>query len=274
MLHKADIHSRIAAQNTSLNDRRRKQRMEFASVVESWCPRRWRSVMFTDEESFRTRWDQQPGILWVPEGRGVTPRPLGGRAVGGARVAKPCSLLGVGTPTSFLVLGGGVCRTTPEVEGDPDGTRRTPVYEKQGPKRCIASPGGPRRVQTNPGLSSTTRVPFSPDTGVVFLLQQDGAPIHTARSVTHLFDSLGAMRLDWPARSLDPYIIKNVWDKMKITLSKKRGLAKATSEQLWEALKHEWENLRQDRHFVDALYDSIPTRIASLKAAQGGPIHH
>ncbi|KAG0438644.1 hypothetical protein HPB47_016929 [Ixodes persulcatus] len=42
---------------------------------------------------------------------------------------------------------------------------RTPVYEKQGPKRCIASPGGPRRVQTYPGLSSTTRVPFSPDTG-------------------------------------------------------------------------------------------------------------
>ncbi|KAM7281869.1 hypothetical protein ISCGN_002030 [Ixodes scapularis] len=41
----------------------------------------------------------------------------------------------------------------------------TPVYEKQGSKRCIASPGGPRRVQTYPGLSSTTRVPFSPDTG-------------------------------------------------------------------------------------------------------------
>ncbi|KAM7290318.1 hypothetical protein ISCGN_026963 [Ixodes scapularis] len=42
---------------------------------------------------------------------------------------------------------------------------RTPVYEKQGPKWCIASPGGPRRVQTYPGLGSTTRMPFSPDTG-------------------------------------------------------------------------------------------------------------
>ncbi|KAM7307929.1 uncharacterized protein ISCGN_011565 [Ixodes scapularis] len=41
----------------------------------------------------------------------------------------------------------------------------TPVYEKQGPKWCIASPGGPRRVQTYPGLGSTTRMPFSPDTG-------------------------------------------------------------------------------------------------------------
>ncbi|KAM7298094.1 hypothetical protein ISCGN_018721 [Ixodes scapularis] len=42
---------------------------------------------------------------------------------------------------------------------------QTPVYEKQGPKQCIASPGGPCRVQTYPGLSSTTRVPFSPDKG-------------------------------------------------------------------------------------------------------------
>ncbi|KAM7284796.1 phosphatidylinositol phosphatase PTPRQ [Ixodes scapularis] len=49
------------------------------------------------------------------------------------------------------------------VQGAPD--TWTPVYEKRGPKRCIASPGGPRRVQTYPGLGSTTRMPFSPDTG-------------------------------------------------------------------------------------------------------------
>ncbi|KAM7296941.1 hydroxyacid oxidase 1, partial [Ixodes scapularis] len=40
----------------------------------------------------------------------------------------------------------------------------TPVYRKQGPKWCVASPGGPRRVQTYPGLGSTTRTPFSLDT--------------------------------------------------------------------------------------------------------------
>ncbi|KAG0412961.1 hypothetical protein HPB47_009894 [Ixodes persulcatus] len=43
--------------------------------------------------------------------------------------------------------------------------QRTPVYRKQGPKWCVASPGGPRRVQTYPGLGSTTRMPFSLDTG-------------------------------------------------------------------------------------------------------------
>ncbi|KAM7297927.1 hypothetical protein ISCGN_023078 [Ixodes scapularis] len=55
-----------------------------------------------------------------------------------------------------------VHRLQEEPEGDLVGT---PVYEKQGPKWCIASPGGPRRVQTYPGLGSTTRMPFSPDTG-------------------------------------------------------------------------------------------------------------
>ncbi|KAM7300332.1 hypothetical protein ISCGN_020896 [Ixodes scapularis] len=96
---------------------------------------------------------RRPGFLWVPEGRSAIPRPLGGRAVGGARVAKPCSLLGVGTPTSFLELGGGVCRTTPEVEGDPDGTRRSPedvcvpvdTIGRAGPL-CTASAYEPREA--------------------------------------------------------------------------------------------------------------------------------
>ncbi|KAM7282228.1 hypothetical protein ISCGN_002378 [Ixodes scapularis] len=42
---------------------------------------------------------------------------------------------------------------------------RTPVCRRQGPKWCVASPGGPRRVQTYPGLSSTTNMPFSLDKG-------------------------------------------------------------------------------------------------------------
>ncbi|KAM7284692.1 hypothetical protein ISCGN_001786 [Ixodes scapularis] len=50
-------------------------------------------------------------------------------------------------------------------ESSWSGQARTPVYRKQGPKWCVASPGGPRRVQTYPGLSSTTRMPFSLDTG-------------------------------------------------------------------------------------------------------------
>ncbi|KAM7290496.1 hypothetical protein ISCGN_027121 [Ixodes scapularis] len=60
---------------------------------------------------------------------------------------------------------------------------RTPVYGKQGPKWCIASPGGPRRVQTYPGLGSTTRMPFSPDTGKPRTVRRGRANPHGSGSV-------------------------------------------------------------------------------------------
>ncbi|KAM7291825.1 hypothetical protein ISCGN_028396 [Ixodes scapularis] len=59
----------------------------------------------------------------------------------------------------------------------------TPVYEKRGPKWCIASPGGPRRVQTYPGLGSTTRMPFSPDTGKPRTVRRGRANPHGSGSV-------------------------------------------------------------------------------------------
>ncbi|KAG0413153.1 hypothetical protein HPB47_009695 [Ixodes persulcatus] len=55
-LHEAGIYSRIAAQKALLDDRHRKQRIKFASDVESWCPQKWRSVVFTGDTSFCTRW--------------------------------------------------------------------------------------------------------------------------------------------------------------------------------------------------------------------------
>ncbi|KAM7284822.1 uncharacterized protein ISCGN_001916 [Ixodes scapularis] len=74
------------------------------------------------------------------------------------------------SPTVFNLV---MARLPPLLEAVPslrfavytDDVTMTPVYEKRGPKRCIASPGGPRRVQTYPGFDSTTRMPFSPDTG-------------------------------------------------------------------------------------------------------------
>ncbi|KAG0414869.1 hypothetical protein HPB47_007946, partial [Ixodes persulcatus] len=49
----------------------------------------------------------------------------GGRAAGGARGVKPCSLLDAGTATSFQALGDGAWCTAPKVEGGPDGRRWT-----------------------------------------------------------------------------------------------------------------------------------------------------
>lgn len=65
-LHEAGLKNQIAVQKTLLEQRHRDQRMEFASVVESWTPENWRAVIFTDEASFCTRWDQERKV-WRPE---------------------------------------------------------------------------------------------------------------------------------------------------------------------------------------------------------------
>lgn len=66
-LHEAGLKNQIAAQKTLLEQSHRDQRMEFASVVESWTPENWRAVVFTDEASFCTRWNQERKV-WRPQG--------------------------------------------------------------------------------------------------------------------------------------------------------------------------------------------------------------
>ncbi|KAM7298420.1 ATP-binding cassette sub-family A member 2-like [Ixodes scapularis] len=93
--------------------------------------------------------------------------------------------------------------------------QRTPVYEKQGPKWCIASPGGPRRVQTYPGLGSTTRMPFSPDTGKPRTAIRGRANPHGSGSVEtplskHLLSQV--VILDEPSAGLDTENKREIWD--------------------------------------------------------------
>ncbi|KAH6922691.1 hypothetical protein HPB50_018006 [Hyalomma asiaticum] len=65
-LHEAGISSKISVQKIMLDERHCNERLEFASTVESWRPDKWRAVVFTDEASFCTRWDQQRRV-WRPQ---------------------------------------------------------------------------------------------------------------------------------------------------------------------------------------------------------------
>ncbi|KAG0435954.1 hypothetical protein HPB47_018228 [Ixodes persulcatus] len=80
---------------------------------------------------------------------------------------------------SMYIVGANVCDFYVYSPKGP----KTPVYEKRRPKWCIASPGGPRRVQTYPGLGSTTRMPFSPDTGKPRTARRGRANPHGSGSV-------------------------------------------------------------------------------------------
>ncbi|KAM7315598.1 hypothetical protein ISCGN_005381 [Ixodes scapularis] len=60
---------------------------------------------------------------------------------------------------------------------------RTPVYEKQGPKWCIASPGGPKGSKPTPGSAQPPVCPFPPDTGKPRAARRGQANPHGSGSV-------------------------------------------------------------------------------------------
>lgn len=64
-LREAGLNSCIAAQKPYLTDRQKRQRLEFARAHEQWSVTDWGEVVFTDESTFSSKWDQQRKV-WRP----------------------------------------------------------------------------------------------------------------------------------------------------------------------------------------------------------------
>ncbi|KAH7947704.1 hypothetical protein HPB52_015220 [Rhipicephalus sanguineus] len=64
-LREAGLHGFIAAQKPHLTERQRRQRLEFARAHEHWTVEDWEEVIFSDESTFCSRWDQELHV-WRP----------------------------------------------------------------------------------------------------------------------------------------------------------------------------------------------------------------
>ncbi|KAG0432366.1 hypothetical protein HPB47_020946 [Ixodes persulcatus] len=64
-LHDAGLRSRIACQKPLLTSRHKEQRLAFAEAHRDWDASDWASVIFTDESTFTSEWDQQKRV-WRP----------------------------------------------------------------------------------------------------------------------------------------------------------------------------------------------------------------
>lgn len=131
--------------------------------------------------------------------------------------------------------------------------------------------------ETYSGIIQNILLPYvldGPFPDGLFHLQQDGAPVHTAKAVQTTLEELGIMTLPWPSRSPDLNIIENVWGIMKNNLARQPGLGATTANELWTAIEAEWHRLRQLPNLVDSLYDSLPGRIAKVQASGGDPIDY
>ena len=86
-----------------------------------------------------------------------------------------------------------------------------------------------------------------------YFFQQDRASCHTARTTkAYLENKMIRMLPNWLPQSPDISIIGNVWNSVKQLIAN-RDIS--TCEQLWTAVKEEWDHLSND--FITNLYESL-----------------
>lgn len=65
-LHEGGLHSRVPVRKPLLSAINKSKRLAFAEEHVSWTVDDWRMVLFSDESTFTTRWDQRQRI-WRPD---------------------------------------------------------------------------------------------------------------------------------------------------------------------------------------------------------------
>ena len=103
------------------------------------------------------------------------------------------------------------------------------------------------------------------DTDSIYF-QQDGDPKHTLQHAMEYFESQGIDLLPWSGQSADLNIIEPAWGHLNKQVRKRNTLPHNLDE-LWDALKEEWDNL--DTKYIANLDHSIPDRLQAIRDAKG-----
>ena len=99
------------------------------------------------------------------------------------------------------------------------------------------------------------------------VFQQDGAPAHTARSITTwLEDCQVPFIKDWPGNSPDISPIENLWHTVKCDL---RGKDVSSVPKLEAAIRESWTNISPEH--LHNLATSVPRRLKAIKNRRGHP---
>jgi transposase len=96
---------------------------------------------------------------------------------------------------------------------------------------------------------------------------QDGAPCHTAKSVTAFLDRQNIPLLKWPGNSPDMNPIENIWELVKRRVS--TDLI-TTKQQLIEKLIAVWCRDPEVKTLAAKCIESMPRRVKALLKAKGG----
>ena len=109
--------------------------------------------------------------------------------------------------------------------------------------------------------------PYAGAVGENFILMDDNARPHRARSVERYLEHETIERLDWPSRSPDANPIEHVCNVLQTAISR-RNVQPQSLRELGIALRDEWINLRQ--RDIRTLIRSMERRCQAIIRAHGG----
>jgi hypothetical protein len=226
-----------------------KARREFAKKYGNWTDQDWKMVTFSDEKMFRTRpgsmvrcWRQKSDTKFTPKYVEQT-------------VQKP-----VGVMVWVAINGQGrliLRRCPPKVKARDYQDILASALKFVKP-RCICAAIA-AKISPRSDVSCRNRLRGS--------FQQDGAPVHTARSTTKFMKEKGIRQFNggkWPPNSPDMNPVEHVWPIVGRVLS---GRVFPDREALWVALTDAFSRVTPED--ILRLYNSMPRRLQALKRARG-----
>ncbi|KAH6927980.1 hypothetical protein HPB50_010210 [Hyalomma asiaticum] len=200
-LHVGGLRSRVAAIKPFVSSRNRVKRLLFAQEHRSWTVEEWRNVIFTDESTFTSKWDQQQRT-WRTQGTRFD------------------------APNLHRVASSGRCSVNVWGSISKDGLG--PLVRLDA--RFTAA------AYTD--LLDTVLIPYAlngPLEDGLFSFQHDRSPIHTASSVNRLLEERCVMVLEWPPQGADMNISENVWAEIK-AWAQPGCITGAAANELWRSL--------------------------------------
>ncbi|KAM7307395.1 putative transposable element tc1 transposase [Ixodes scapularis] len=198
----AGLSSRRAAQKPLLSESNIRDRLQFAGSTKSGRGTTRGKVMFSDESTFTTQWNQRLRV-WRPVNCRYDPQFVQEVAASG--------------------------RTAVNVWD-------TVSREGLGPLLRIE---GSLTSDSYCTIIDHVMLPYALDGSFSdgnYVLQHDLSPVHTSRKVRSLLEERCVTKLPWPPKGADMNIIEHVWGRIKVAMSR-RPLHRASADELWEAVR-------------------------------------
>ena len=231
-LHAADLRSRRPAVRPVLTPANRQRRLAWAQQHVTWTRQQWARVMFTDESRFTLSFNDGRARVWRRQGERFADGTVQEHNRYGGGSVMVWGGMSSGTRTPLLPVGGIL-----------NGARyRDEVLE------AVALPA---LQQLGPGA----------------IFQDDNAPAHRARLVTHYLEQHQVVRMAWPACSPDLNPIEHLWDVLGRRI-RSNYPPPGTLARLVEILQNEWAAIPQQT--LRTLVGSMRRRCEACIQARGG----